>query len=153
MAAGAERKSGVGRSALSLPGFGFGGAHLGELFETLPERQAEAALEAAWDGGVRYFDTAPWYGHGLSEHRIGRLLQKKPRDRFALSTKVGRVYHPPADPAAYSTAPWAGGLPFGVPYEPAMVAPVVEDFDGLLTLGGRYAMPAEWYVGPAAPAK
>lgn len=44
----------------------------------------------------------------------------------------------------------AGGLPFGVPYEPEMVAPVVEDFDALLTLGGRYAMPAEWYVGEAA---
>ena len=107
----------LGRTALDLPALGFGGAHLGELYARVPEPQARATLEAAWDGGVRYYDTAPWYGHGLSEHRTGGLLRQHPRAEFLVSTKVGRTYARPRDPATFSAAPWAGGLPFELRFD------------------------------------
>ena len=56
---------------------GFGGAPLGDLFTVVPDSDAEATLNAAWDNGIRYYDTAPWYGTGQSEHRMGRLLYRK----------------------------------------------------------------------------
>jgi len=70
---------------------GMGGAPLGNLFDRIPEEVAAATVEAAWDAGVRHYDTAPHYGAGLSEHRIGAVLRRQPRDAFALSTKVGRI--------------------------------------------------------------
>jgi len=69
----------LGRSAITLPQLGFGGAPLGELFTRVSEADAEATLETAWSSGVRYYDTAPWYGRGQSEHRIGRFLYRQPR--------------------------------------------------------------------------
>jgi D-threo-aldose 1-dehydrogenase len=71
--------------------FSLGGAPLGGLFSPVDDEDATATLEAAWQGGVRSFDTAPLYGHGLSEHRVGTFLATKPRDLFVLSTKVGRL--------------------------------------------------------------
>jgi D-threo-aldose 1-dehydrogenase len=68
-----------------------GGAPLGNLFTRIPEDEAIATVHAAWDGGVRHFDTAPHYGCGLSEHRMGHVLRQKPRDEFTISSKVGRV--------------------------------------------------------------
>src|SRR3954451_24862933 len=73
---------------------GFGGAPLGNMFAAVDEAQAEATLQAAWYNGIRYFDTAPHYGAGLSEHRFGTMLRQRPRDSFVLSTKVGRVLSP-----------------------------------------------------------
>lgn len=73
---------------------GFGGAGVGNLFTAIPDEQAAATVEAAWDAGIRYFDTAPHYGLGLSERRIGAVLAGKPRQDFVLSTKVGRVLVP-----------------------------------------------------------
>lgn len=70
---------------------GFGGAPLGNLFSLVTERQAELTLRAAWDAGIRLFDTAPFYGRGLSERRIGAFLQRQARDSYVLSTKVGRL--------------------------------------------------------------
>jgi len=70
---------------------GFGGAPLGNLFQPVGDEQAEQALAAAWALGLRYFDTAPLYGNGLSEQRIGRFLRGQPRDGYVLSSKVGRV--------------------------------------------------------------
>jgi len=102
----------LGQLGYNIPTFGFGAAHLGELYSRISEQEARATIEAAWSGGVRYFDTAPWYGHGLSEHRLGEFLRAKPRDVFTLSTKVGRVYRRPVDPANFSATPWSGGLPF-----------------------------------------
>src|ERR1700731_3182242 len=64
----------LGRSDVMLPQMGFGGAPLGDLFTKVSEADAEATLAAAWQGGIRYYDTAPWYGRGQSEHRIGRFL-------------------------------------------------------------------------------
>lgn len=75
-----------------LPGrLGFGTAPLGNMFRAIPDEEARATLEAAWDHGVRYFDTAPFYGSGLAEERLGQVLSAKPRDSYVLSTKVGRV--------------------------------------------------------------
>ena len=82
----------VGQTALKLPILGFGGAPLGELFRRVSETQSCQTLQSAWSAGIRYYDTAPWYGHGLSEHRIGWLLRQKDRDCYLCSTKVGRVY-------------------------------------------------------------
>jgi D-threo-aldose 1-dehydrogenase len=80
----AERVPQLGR-------YGFGGANLGNLFEPMTDDDAEQLLEAAWDSGIRYFDTAPHYGLGLSERRLGRFLAGKPRAEFVVSTKVGRL--------------------------------------------------------------
>jgi D-threo-aldose 1-dehydrogenase len=107
----------VGSTSLSLPAFGFGAAHLGELYGRLTEAEVWATLDAAWAAGIRFYDTAPWYGRGLSEHRLGAFLKTKPRDQFKLNTKVGRTLHRPQDPAAFTTAPWAGGLPFDVRFD------------------------------------
>lgn len=77
---------------------GFGGAPLGNMFQAIPEEQARETLQAAWDAGYRYFDTAPHYGSGLSEHRFGEMLRTRNRDDFVLSTKVGRLFSPVREP-------------------------------------------------------
>jgi D-threo-aldose 1-dehydrogenase len=102
----------LGRTGVALTQLGFGGAGLGELFERVSEPDAAATLQAAWDHGIRYFDTAPWYGRGQSEHRFGRFLYRQPRGEFVLSTKVGRVLKAPREPEAFDLTGWAGGLPF-----------------------------------------
>ena len=73
---------------------GHGAADVGNLYRAMSDAQAEAVLAAAWDAGVRYFDTAPHYGLGLSERRLGAFLQGRPRDAFVVSTKVGRLLRP-----------------------------------------------------------
>lgn len=70
---------------------GFGGAPLGNMFRAIPQEEALATVKKAWDLGVRYFDTAPLYGSGLSEIRMGEALSQYPRDEYVLSTKVGRI--------------------------------------------------------------
>jgi D-threo-aldose 1-dehydrogenase len=77
---------------------GFGGAPLGNLFSAVDDETANAAIDAAWQSGIRYFDTAPHYGLGLSERRIGAALRDRPRDEFVLSTKVGRILEPVSGP-------------------------------------------------------
>lgn len=75
-----------------LPGrLGFGAAPLGNMFRDIPEDEALATVEAAWNDGIRYFDNAPFYGAGLAEIRMGEALAGKPRDEYVISTKVGRV--------------------------------------------------------------
>jgi len=83
------------RLAASGP-FGFGASTLGNLYRRIDDDQARATVDAAWDQGVRYFDTAPFYGFGLSERRLGDALRERPRDAFILSTKVGRLLVPGA---------------------------------------------------------
>jgi D-threo-aldose 1-dehydrogenase len=107
----------VGKTALELPAFGFGSAHLGELYGKVDEADARATLDAAWDAGVRYYDTAPYYGRGLSEHRLGAYLRARPRSEFKLTTKVGRTLHRPKDPATFDRSPWIGGLNFDFTYD------------------------------------
>ena len=111
-----ERRK-VGRTALELPVFGFGAAHLGELYTRVPEAEARETLDAAWEAGVRFYDTAPWYGRGLSEHRLGGFLRTRPRKDFILNTKVGRYLTRPADLRTFSSDPWTGGLPFEVVFD------------------------------------
>lgn len=84
----------LGRTALSVTELGFGGAPIGGMRATIPESEAQALLAAAWDGGVRYFDTSPYYGYGRSELRVGHALRQHPREAFTLSTKIGRVMRP-----------------------------------------------------------
>lgn len=107
----------VGRTALELPVFGFGSAHLGELYARVDEAQSQATLDAAWDGGIRFYDTAPWYGRGLAEHRLGGFLRTKPRAEFQITTKVGRTLHRPKDPTSFDRSPWVGGLNFEVHFD------------------------------------
>lgn len=75
----------------TLPRLGYGAANVGNLYRAVSDEEATAVLDAAWDSGIRYFDTAPHYGLGLSERRLGAFLRHKPRDEFMLSTKVGRL--------------------------------------------------------------
>src|ERR1700756_841031 len=79
------------RKALLKGPLGFGAAPLGNMFRNIPDAEASVTVEAAWEQGTRYFDTAPFYGAGLSEIRLGEVLSKKSRDEYVLSTKVGRI--------------------------------------------------------------
>jgi D-threo-aldose 1-dehydrogenase len=85
----------LARTAVDVSVLGFGGATIAGIGRPVSEAQAQATLDAAWDAGIRYFDTAPWYGLGVSELRVGRLLREQPRDAFVLSTKVGRILRAP----------------------------------------------------------
>jgi D-threo-aldose 1-dehydrogenase len=84
----------LGSTPVRVSVLGLGGAPLGNLFEAVDERRALATIEAAAEAGVAYFDTAPQYGHGVSEHRFGHVLRHRPRGDFVLSTKVGRMLRP-----------------------------------------------------------
>jgi D-threo-aldose 1-dehydrogenase len=80
-----------GRAGFDITDMGFGAAPIGNFLRPIPEAEAGAMVERAWEAGMRYFDTAPYYGHGLSELRLGHYLRWKPRDQFVISSKVGRV--------------------------------------------------------------
>jgi D-threo-aldose 1-dehydrogenase len=88
----------LGRTALRVSQLGFGGAPLGNIFAALTEADAASAIESAFASGINFFDTAPLYGHGLSEHRIGAVLRHHQRDSFVLATKVGRLLRPQPAP-------------------------------------------------------
>lgn len=104
----------LGKTDLRLPVLGFGGAPLGDMATQVAEKDAAETLDTAWDLGVRYFDTSPWYGRGQSEHRIGRSLYRRPRQDVVISTKVGRILSSPKDLSERANAVrrsrWAGGL-------------------------------------------
>ena len=84
----------LGRGGLTVQHHAYGVAALGNLYRPVEPEFAFDALEAAWEAGVRYFDTAPHYGLGLAEERLGRALARRPRDEFVVSTKVGRILVP-----------------------------------------------------------
>jgi len=81
----------IGNGGLTFTELGFGTAPLGNLYKSISDEEARATLDAAWEGGVRYFDTAPLYGLGLSETRLNPFLRDKPREEYVLSTKIGRL--------------------------------------------------------------
>ena len=87
------------RRGLHLTEIGLGAAQFGNLFRETSDEQAEGAVAAAWQGGVRYFDTAPHYGLGLSERRLGHLLKSLPRDEYLVSSKVGKLLVPSPESA------------------------------------------------------
>lgn len=84
----------LGTTSLRVTEIGFGGAPLGNLFAVVSDEEAQASLATAWGSGCRFFDTAPLYGYGLSERRVGDALRDKPRAQYVLSTKVGRLLRP-----------------------------------------------------------
>jgi D-threo-aldose 1-dehydrogenase len=84
----------LGATPVEVTGLGFGAAPIGNLYREVPAAQAHAAVDAAWQCGIRYFDTAPHYGLGLSERRLGAALAGRPRGEYVLSTKVGRLLEP-----------------------------------------------------------
>jgi D-threo-aldose 1-dehydrogenase len=84
----------LGRSKVQVTRLALGAAPLGNLFEPVSDDQACATVDAAWEQGIRSFDTAPHYGLGLSERRLGEALREHPRDQYTLSTKVGRLLRP-----------------------------------------------------------
>jgi len=83
-----------GGRRLEFSAMGFGSAPLGNFQRPLSESECDATVDAAWGSGMRYFDTAPLYGFGLSEQRVGRRLKGRARDGYLLSTKVGRLFEP-----------------------------------------------------------
>lgn len=101
----------LGRTNVRVSPLGFGAAPIGNLYTPLDDDRARATVEAAWDAGVRYYDTAPHYGLGLSERRLGAALARRPRGEFTVSTKVGRLLEPHPAPTGSDLA--AGG--FAVP--------------------------------------
>ena len=93
---------------------GFGTAPLGNMFRAIPEEEALATVDAAWESGIRYFDTAPFYGAGLAELRLGAALKQRRRDDYVLSTKVGRlILDELEDPAARALGEKGGLFEFG----------------------------------------
>lgn len=83
---------------MSVTELSFGGAAIGNLYTEVTDEDAWAAVDTAWDGGIRTFDTAPHYGLGLSERRLGEALRERPRDEYAVCTKVGRLLRPAGPP-------------------------------------------------------
>ena len=105
----------LGKTGLQLTELGFGGLAVGNLYRPTSPEEAFAAIRAAWHSGIRYFDTAPSYGYGLSERRIGDALRDFPRSSYVISTKVGRLLIPDGRPK--KTEQYPGALPFHVEYD------------------------------------
>ncbi len=94
--------------------FGLGGVAIGNAFRPTTDRQAQEAMEGAWAAGVRYFDTSPWYGLGLSERRFGHFLHNKKREEYVISTKVGRLLKPAKE---IPDTMWQEPSPFDYEYD------------------------------------
>jgi D-threo-aldose 1-dehydrogenase len=109
----------IGSRPLQPTRLGFGGAPIGNFAVAVSDADARGAAQAAWDNGVRYFDTAPWYGLGLSEHRIGNFLREKLKAEYVLSTKVGRILKPwpPRNGPRVQRGPWIAPLDFEVRFD------------------------------------
>ncbi|RWL84463.1 MAG: aldo/keto reductase [Mesorhizobium sp.] len=99
-----------GRSGLNVTAFAFGTAPIGNFLQPIDEQTADAMIQTAWDAGIRFYDTAPMYGHGLSELRAGHSLRWKKRDEFVLASKVGRLLKP-AKRSEIDFAPWSNAAP------------------------------------------
>jgi D-threo-aldose 1-dehydrogenase len=97
-------KASIGKTGLRVTHLGLGGGPLGGLYRDIPDADATATVQRALEGGLNFVDTAPLYGHGKSELRLGRALAGRPRDSFVVATKVGRVLVP-EDPARVES-PW-----------------------------------------------
>lgn len=105
-----------GRVDLEVTAFAFGTAPIGNIFREIDEQTSDSMIQTAWDAGVRYYDTAPMYGHGLSELRTGQSLRWKNRDDFVLSSKVGRRLVP-AKRETIDFAPWTNAAPFVMEFD------------------------------------
>ena len=101
----------LGRTHIEVTEMSFGAAPIGNIFRPITEEEARAMMDMAWESGIRTYDTAPMYGHGLSEARVGESLRWKHRDDFVLVTKVGRRLVPKKR-SEIDFTPWVDGLPF-----------------------------------------
>jgi D-threo-aldose 1-dehydrogenase len=133
-------RSRIASTGVELSALGFGGNALGNLYSVIDERDARDTVLAAWESGVSYFDTAPLYGHGLSERRIGDVLRTLPRDSLVLSTKVGRLLKPhgripPKRPSVTEGGIFAGELPFQPVFDFSYDATMRSFEDSLQRLG------------------
>ena len=106
----------IGQTDLSVTEYSFGTAPLGGMYRACPREPAMETLEAAWSAGLRFIDTAPWYGFGLAERRVGDFLRDKPKGSYVLSTKVGRLQRPVADDKVPSYG-FVDPLPFETDYD------------------------------------
>ena len=111
-----DTKVKFGRTGLEVTPFGFGTAPIGNIFREINEETSDAMIQESWEQGVRYYDTAPMYGHGLSELRTGHSLRWKNRDEFVLSSKVGRILKP-ARKADIDYAPWTNAGRFTMHFD------------------------------------
>ncbi len=111
-----DTKRRFGRVDLDVTAFAFGTAPVGNIFAEIDEETSTAMFETSWQAGVRFYDTAPMYGHGLSEIRTGQALRWKQRDDFVLASKVGRVLHP-AKRSSINFAPWVNAAPFAIEFD------------------------------------
>ncbi len=107
----------LGKSGVAVTVLGCGGGPLGDMYARLDDADAIRSVEDAHDSGVTLFDTSPLYGHGLSEHRFGTALRRKPRDSFILSTKVGRYLVPPTANQPVERGLFKGGLDFNYAFD------------------------------------
>ena len=105
------KKNILGKTGIEVSVIGFGGAPLGDLFENLDDQVCYDTLKNSHKNGINFFDTSPYYGYGLSEHRIGNYLKSIKRKDFILCTKVGR-YMTPGNPNKINRGPFRGGLNF-----------------------------------------
>jgi D-threo-aldose 1-dehydrogenase len=105
-----------GRTDLNVTAFGFGTAPVGNFLREIDEATSTAMFDTAWDAGIRMYDTAPMYGHGLSEARTGQALRWKKRSDFVLASKVGRLLKP-AKRADIAYAPWVNAAPFTMHFD------------------------------------
>jgi D-threo-aldose 1-dehydrogenase len=108
---------------------GLGGAPLGNMFRNIPQEDVQATVSGAWDLGIRYFDTAPLYGSGLSEIRMGEVLSQYPRDEYVLSTKVGRIMLDEEEDTSARDLGEKGGL-----FEHGLKNKIVNDYSADATL-------------------
>ncbi|WP_428426797.1 aldo/keto reductase [Pararhizobium sp.] len=106
----------IGQTDLSVTEYSFGTAPLGGMYRACPRETAMETLEAAWTAGLRFIDTAPWYGFGLAERRVGDFLRDKPKGSYVLSTKVGRLQRPVSDDKVPSYG-FVDPLPFDTDYD------------------------------------
>jgi D-threo-aldose 1-dehydrogenase len=119
---------------VALSRLGMGCAPIGGLYRPTSEQEARDAIDAAWDLGLRYFDTAPYYGFTLSEHRLGAALRERARDQFVVSSKVGRLMKPAAG-VLPGECGWAEPLPFRPHYDYSYGAILRSHEDSLQRLG------------------
>lgn len=116
---------------------GFGTVPLGNFGKPMDSSAAHNLIQRAWDDGVRFFDTAPMYGHGLAEYRLKHFLFNKKREDFQLVTKVGRTLVP-AKPGTFESAPWVNTPPFKIEFDYSYDGVMRQVEDSLQRLGTYY---------------
>jgi len=111
-----SQRNKLGRSDLHVTAMGFGGVQIGNLFQSVSDAEVDAMIDRAWSAGIRFFDAAPLYGHGLAELRFGHSLRLKNRDDFVLASKVGRTLAPKRR-SQIDFGPWVDAAPFAMSYD------------------------------------